>query len=267
MSLLASVLQWYDEIGITDICEFESFGILNKKELLLVEQHSIKAKNPTNKTNRQIKYNIASPNTIQSNNELLTQINNQLKNIQTLKELENYIENFKEVPICKTAKNVAYKNNDIINPDILVVSDIAQEEDDKTGIALSGSEQLFLKNMLSSVNIDFEKQVKVINFIIWRPPGNRTLQQLEIEICKSILHKHIELINPKSILFLGKLNSTHVLQQTGSIKKLIQQQHTYNNNMASFLCYPMRELKLLSKNKKLAFECMVNLINYISKKR
>ena len=56
--------------------------------------------------------------------------------------------------------------------------------------------------MLGAIGLS-TASVSLFNFIPWRPPGNRTPTEAEIQVCQPFLMRAIELCQPKFILCFG----------------------------------------------------------------
>jgi DNA polymerase len=56
--------------------------------------------------------------------------------------------------------------------------------------------------------------------IFWRPPGNRTPTPHEIALCRPFTERHIELVDPKMIVFLGNVSTRNMLDTTRGILSL-----------------------------------------------
>ena len=70
--------------------------------------------------------------------------------------------------------------------------------------------------MLSSINLD-RNTVYITNVIPWRPPGNRTPTENEINLMKPFLMRHIEIVSPKIIVAVGGSSAKAVLNIEGGI--------------------------------------------------
>ena len=58
------------------------------------------------------------------------------------------------------------------------------------------------------------------NIIPWRPPGNRPPTTQEIAMCQPFIQKHIELVRPKILVFLGGVAAKTLLNSNEGIMRL-----------------------------------------------
>ncbi len=86
---------------------------------------------------------------------------------------------------------------------VLCVLNAPSAEEDKTGLALSGSEGEMTKKMLASIGLNLEKNTYLTYLSPWRPPGNRLLTNVEIREGKELLQKCIQQVQPTYLLLLG----------------------------------------------------------------
>jgi DNA polymerase len=64
--------------------------------------------------------------------------------------------------------------------------------------------------MLGSIGLD-RTQVRIVNTVPWRPPGNRTPTEGEVAMCLPFLHRQIALIRPRGLLLLGAVAAKAML--------------------------------------------------------
>ena len=86
---------------------------------------------------------------------------------------------------------------------VLCILESPSADEDRSGVALSGTEGELLKKMLNSVGLDINQQTHVAYLSPWRAPGARTLTNLEIKEGISLLKKRIAVVQPKIILAFG----------------------------------------------------------------
>ncbi len=74
--------------------------------------------------------------------------------------------------------------------------------EDQQGKPFVGAAGQFLNELLQSVGLKRE-DVYITNVVKCRPPGNRTPEPDEMEICGQFLFRQLEAIHPKAICVLG----------------------------------------------------------------
>ena len=82
--------------------------------------------------------------------------------------------------------------------------------------------------MFKSISIP-RKDLYITNTLFWRPPGNRTPTEEEVAICRPFVEKHIALINPKLIIFMGATALNSLIDTTMTITKARRQLFDYTN--------------------------------------
>jgi len=139
------------------------------------------------------------------------------KEISTLQELKEVISKI-NVSIKDCALNMVFGVGNE-NADILLLGEAPGAEEDRQGIPFVGQSGQLLDRMLAAVGLDRTK-VYITNILPWRPPGNRTPTNQEIELFRPYVLKHISLINPKVIVCLGGTAAKALLQTSQGIMQL-----------------------------------------------
>ena len=65
--------------------------------------------------------------------------------------------------------------------------------------------------------------------VFWRPPGNRTPNEKEISVCLPYTKKHIKIINPKLLVFVGSIAAKNLLKSKEGITKIRGKKHIYED--------------------------------------
>ena len=113
------------------------------------------------------------------------------------------------------------------NADLLIVGEAPGADEDKQGEPFVGRAGKLLDAMLQAIELDRSK-VFIANVLKCRPPNNRNPHTSEIVCCDAYLQRQIELIQPKTILALGRIAAHHLLVSQESLGKLRQQEHSFN---------------------------------------
>ena len=83
------------------------------------------------------------------------------------------------------------------------------------------NQEKFWRIILSNLDIKFlKKNFYITNIVFWRPPGNRTPNDQEINICLPYVKEHIRIINPQLIIPLGNIAAKSILQTNLGITKI-----------------------------------------------
>ncbi len=128
--------------------------------------------------------------------------NDNLKDVKSLAELKEAIKNFNECSLKKTATNTVFGDG-ATDAKIMFIGDVPDGEDDKKGLPFMGENGELLEKILKSIGLSRAENAYLCNLIPWRPPGGRAPSASEINACLPFVKKHIALINPDIIVFLG----------------------------------------------------------------
>ena len=129
--------------------------------------------------------------------------------------LKEAILNFDGCDLKKTATQLVFADG---NPssNIMLIGEAPGAEEDRQGIPFCGASGQLLDKMLASINLD-RNSVYITNVIPWRPPGNRTPTENEINLMKPFLMKHIEIVMPKILVAVGGSSAKAILNIEGGI--------------------------------------------------
>ena len=119
----------------------------------------------------------------------------------TLEELQAALMRLENFPLKKTASNLCFADGDP-QAQVMIISDVPGREEDIEGKVFAGKNLLLLEKMLGAIGLSVHS-TSSFNFIPWRPPGNRTPTEAEMQLCQPYIMRAIELCRPKFILCLG----------------------------------------------------------------
>ena len=125
---------------------------------------------------------------------------------------------FTDCPLAATATNLVFSDG---NPDagIVLVGEAPGAEEDLSGRPFAGPGGDLLDRMLASIGLDRTK-VLLTCLIPWRPPGNRPVTDMEVQICLPFLLRHLALTRPKIIVALGQLPARALTGRDETIRRL-----------------------------------------------
>lgn len=91
------------------------------------------------------------------------------------------------------------------NPDaeIVFIGEAPGKNEDLQGEPFVGAAGKFLNEMLASIGLE-RKDIYITNIVKYRPPDNRDPETEEKEAFMPYLHRQMEVIKPKLIVFLGR---------------------------------------------------------------
>lgn len=135
---------------------------------------------------------------------------------------------FTGCPLSKTAQNMVFSDG---NPDssIVIVGEAPGAEEDRLGKPFVGPSGKLLDLMLAAIGLD-RSSVYILNMLPWRPPFNRQPTSEEIALCLPFVEKHIALIAPKLVLFMGGVACKTLMRSAETITALQNRVLTYTNS-------------------------------------
>jgi uracil-DNA glycosylase family 4 len=119
----------------------------------------------------------------------------------SLDELRAALLALEDFPLKKTASNLCFVDGDP-QAEVMIIGDVPGRDEDIEGKVFAGQNLVLLEKMLGAIGLSVAS-TSSLNFIPWRPPGNRTLTDAEIQMCQPYILRAIELCRPKFILCLG----------------------------------------------------------------
>jgi uracil-DNA glycosylase len=106
-----------------------------------------------------------------------------------------------------------------VNADIMFIGEGPGADEDAQGEPFVGRAGQLLNNMITAMGLKRE-DVYIANVVKCRPPGNRTPEKDECDICSPFLMRQIEVIKPKVIVALGAVAAKNLLAINDSMANL-----------------------------------------------
>ncbi len=153
---------------------------------------------------------------------------NTLDSVHNMYDMIKFVKNFNHPEIKKYSKNTVIYDGSL-NAKIMVIGESPSSEDDDCGLPFTGPAGTGLKSNLTELGLDL-KQCYFTNVTFWKTPKGRKPTDDEIKICKPLLMKKIELINPKYILLLG----------ASALQMFFDYQYTITKQRGKFLTFQNR---------------------------
>ncbi len=150
--------------------------------------------------------------------EYLKKAEQLLADVKDLEQLKDLMLEFEGSTLRRTASNIVFGEGKL-NPDIMVIGAIPNADDDRVGKTYQGIDGMLLNSMLKAIGL-VREDIYLTHFAKWRTPGNRSLSESEVAISIPFIKKHIELVNPKIIVFMGELPAQKLLNIKSGIGKL-----------------------------------------------
>lgn len=137
----------------------------------------------------------------------------------TLEELRKLMVSFEGCALKQTALNTVFGDG---NPqaDLMLVGEAPGADEDRQGKPFVGMSGQLLSKALQTIGIKDRQDYYITNMIPWRPPGNRQPSSTELAACLPFVQKHIELVQPKVLAFVGGVSAKTLLDTTMGITKM-----------------------------------------------
>jgi len=207
ISELTNLLKWQIDMGADAMIE-------KKNNFFSNNETTFKAKNLEEKYNVDTTLEIKS-NDRQNKKNINENYFNIIKGCSNLEMLKEVMKNFEECDLKKTATQLVFADGNPASK-IMLIGEAPGAEEDRQGRPFCGASGQLLDKMLSSIDLD-RNTVYITNVIPWRPPGNRTPTEYEINLMKPFLMRHIEIVSPKIIVAVGGSSAKAVLNIEGGI--------------------------------------------------
>jgi DNA polymerase len=137
----------------------------------------------------------------------------------------------KELSACTRCRLSSERNKLVFgegNPDapLVFVGEGPGMEEDKQGRPFVGKAGKLLDRMIAAIGIQ-RQEVYICNVVKCRPPGNRTPNLDEVEVCAPFLIRQIEAIRPRAVCTLGACASQTLLGNSSPISRLRGKVHSW----------------------------------------
>lgn len=145
--------------------------------------------------------------------------------ITSLADLRAALERFDGCSLRHTATNLVFADG---NPDadLMFIGEAPGRDEDRAGLPFVGVSGRLLDVMLGHIGRD-RSSAYITNILFWRPPDNRQPTASEIAACMPFVARHIELVRPKVLVFLGATSAKTLLGRQEGITRLRGQWLTY----------------------------------------
>jgi len=151
---------------------------------------------------------------------------NTIDTCKTLDELEALAETMDDLKTDLEGTRLVFGDGNP-NADLVIVGEAPGANEDKEGIPFVGRAGKLLTDILSAIHMD-RSIVYIANILKHRPPENRNPLEEERQRSLPLLHKQLELIQPKMVLCLGKVSANTLLDNSTALGELRGEAHPLN---------------------------------------
>jgi DNA polymerase len=147
---------------------------------------------------------------------------------RTLDDLKAAMERYDGCALKRTCQRLVFADG---NPDasVMLIGEAPGADEDRLGLPFVGVSGKLLDRMLASIGLD-RNSAYITNVVPWRPPGNRKPEPGEVELCLPFIARHIELVAPAILVFLGGAPTTALLAKQDAISRLRGRWHDYSSS-------------------------------------
>ncbi len=145
----------------------------------------------------------------------------------TLDELRDALAAFEGCALKQTATNLVFSDG---NPeaDIMILGEAPGAEEDRRGVPFVGASGKLMDQMLAAIGLD-RSAAYISNIIFWRPPGNRNPTTAEVAACMPFVQRHIALVRPRILVFVGGASAKAMLDRKEGIMRLRGKWYDYHS--------------------------------------
>jgi len=144
----------------------------------------------------------------------------------TLADLQAAIEAFDGCALKETATHTVFADG-AANASAMFIGEAPGADEDRIGRPFVGVSGQLLDRMLAAIGLSRSLNAYITNILFWRPPGNREPSSEEIALCLPFVMRHIELVRPKVLVFLGGPSAKTLLGRAEGITRLRGKWHEF----------------------------------------
>ncbi|WP_374441514.1 uracil-DNA glycosylase [Stella sp.] len=128
------------------------------------------------------------------------------------------IAGFEGCQLRNTATNLVFADG---NPAarVMLIGEAPGGDEDRLGKPFVGVSGQLLDRMLAAIGLD-RNSAYITNILPWRPPGNRKPTAAEIAMCLPFVRRHVELVAPEVLVFVGGTSASAMLDRSEGIMRL-----------------------------------------------
>lgn len=143
----------------------------------------------------------------------------------SLDELREALTAFEGCALKHTATNLVFGDG---NPaaGLMILGEAPGAEEDRCGLPFVGASGQLMDRMLAAIELD-RNSAYISNILFWRPPGNRNPTAAEVAVCMPFVQRHIALVRPKVLVFVGGTSAKSMLDRPEGIMRLRAKWYNY----------------------------------------
>ncbi|MCR5506476.1 MAG: uracil-DNA glycosylase [bacterium] len=206
------VLKLYEESGIDESYGDEPYSFFADKSNIFVKETVVLPKKSD--------VNISILKAKQEAEKLVASVDN-------LDALQKTLSSFTLNPLSKFASHCIFGVG-VDNPKLLVITEMPNSEEDRSGEAICGATGEMFKKILSAIHCSVDENTYTFPVSPFRTPGARIPTSEEMEISIPFMKRFIDILKPKVILTMGGLPTNVLLSQNQPITAMRGKWFEYN---------------------------------------
>jgi DNA polymerase len=185
----------------------------------------------------------------------------------SLEQLRDAIAAYPHCDLQKGARNLVFSDGRA-DARVMIVGEAPGRDEDMTGRPFVGEAGQLLDRMLAAIGMDRTHPdpacaVYITNILPYRPPQNRDPSAEERAMFRPFVARHIELVQPSILVFMGRISTSTLLDTSEGITKIRGQWRDYRGT----LCLPMLHPAYLLRNPAAKREAWADLLTLQAKLR
>ncbi len=181
----------------------------------------------------------------------------------SLEQLQQMVENCTSCDLCNVRQHTVFGEGPM-QPLVMVIGEGPGGDEDASGRPFVGRAGQYLDAWLTSIGLDRKRDVYFANVVKCHPPENRDPAPAEMRSCMPYLKRQIELVQPRSILCLGRIAAQAMLASDEGVGKLRGRFHAYGAIPLVVTYHPAGVLRYPDQYRRPVWEDLKKLAKYLS---
>ena len=128
-------------------------------------------------------------------------------------------------PLRETAGNLVLADG-VAESGLVLIGEAPGADEDRQGRPFVGVSGRLLDRMLASIGVERARNAYLTNILPWRPPGNRTPTEAEMNLFTPFVLRHLALVRPRHVVLLGGTAAKALLRRNEGITRLRGRWHS-----------------------------------------
>ncbi|WP_426959454.1 uracil-DNA glycosylase [Muricoccus radiodurans] len=128
-------------------------------------------------------------------------------------------------PLKDTASKLVFADG-VPESGLMLIGEAPGADEDRQGLPFVGVSGRLLDRMFESIGVRRAENAYLTNILPWRPPGNRTPTDAEINLFTPFVLRHIAIVRPRHLVFLGGTAAKALLRSREGITRLRGRWHS-----------------------------------------